>query len=164
MHLPRKFLSGDAAIGIVLLAIAIWYGLEAQSFRPGRSGDPGAGMFPTLLALFLGLLSLWLIAGAILSPLEPQAQDPQERARARVSARAGLVRALIAAGLSLSFVAVFETLGYVIATALYAGAISLLFRRDSPWITLFAAIGAVGFMYLLFDVLLNARLPLGLLS
>jgi|SRR6056297_425359 len=164
MQLPRKLPRGDAIIGILLLAIAIWYGLEAQSFRPGRSGDPGAGMFPTLLALFLGLLSLWLIIGAALSPPEPQEQDPQERARARISARAGLLRALIAAGLSLAFVAVFEALGYVIATALYAGAISLLFRRDNLWITLFAAGGAVGFMYLLFGVLLNARLPLGLLS
>ncbi len=164
MQLPRKLLRGDAVIGILLLAIAIWYGLEAQSFRPGRSGDPGAGMFPTLLALFLGLLSLWLMAGAALSPPEPQEQDAQETARARVSARAGLVRALIAAGLSVAFVAVFETLGYVIATALYAGAISLLFRRDNLWVTLLAAIGAVGFMHLLFGVLLNARLPLGLLS
>ncbi len=164
MPSTRRFLRGDVVIGVVLLALALWYGLEAQDFRPGRSGDPGAGMFPTLLALLLGVLALWLIVSALIEPLSQEEQDPQELARKRAIALAGFVRAAIAALLSIAFVVVFETLGYIITTALYAAAISLLFRRDNLWITLFAAAGAVGFLYLLFSVFLNARLPMGLLG
>ena len=164
MPSTRKLLRGDVVIGVTLLAIAIWYGLEAQTFRPGRAGDPGAGMFPTLLALLLGGLALWLIVGALRSPLAPEEQDPERLAQRRAATRAGILRAAIAAGLSVAFVALYETLGYIIATALYAAAISLLFRRDTPWIALLAAAGAVGFLHLLFSVLLNARLPMGLLG
>ncbi len=164
MHLPRKLLRGDAVIGVILLALALWYGLEAQGFRPGRAGDPGAGMFPTLLALLLGGLALWLIVSALIAPPGAEETDPERRARQRAIALAGFIRAAIAAALSVAFVALFETLGYIIATGLYAAAISLLFRRDNLLITLLAAAGAVGFLHLLFSVFLNARLPMGLLG
>lgn len=160
----NRFMRGDVVIGVILLAIAIWYGLEAQGFRPGRAGDPGAGMFPTLLALLLGALALWLITSALIAPPDAEEADPERRAKQRAIALAGFIRAAIAAVLSVVFVMLFETLGYIIATALYAAAISLLFRRDNLLVTLFAAAGAVGFLYLLFSVFLNARLPMGLLG
>ncbi|MCC5978157.1 MAG: tripartite tricarboxylate transporter TctB family protein [Salinarimonas sp.] len=164
MPSTRRFLRGDVVIGVILLVLALWYGLEAQNFRPGRAGDPGAGMFPTLLALLLGALALWLIASALISPPADEETDPERRAQQLAIARAGFIRAAIAAVLSIAFVAMFETLGYIISTALYAAAVSLLFRRDNPWITLIAAAGAVGFLHLLFSVFLNARLPMGLLG
>jgi hypothetical protein len=164
MPSTRKLFRSDVVIGAFLLVLAVWYGWEAQSFRPGRAGDPGAGMFPTLLAFLLGALALWLIGSALVAPLSPDEEDPERRAQKRAAARAGLIRAAIAVGLTVAFVAVFEALGYILATALYAGAISLLFRRDSPWIALLAAGGAVGFLHFLFGFLLNARLPWGVLS
>ena len=159
----NRFLKGDVVIGVILFVIAIWYGLEAQGFRPGRAGDPGAGMFPTLLALLLGALALWLITASLIAAPEEEA-DPERRAKQRAIALAGFIRAAIAALLSIAFVALFETLGYIIATALYAAAISLLFRRDNLLVTLFASAAAVAFLYLMFSVFLNARLPMGLLG
>jgi len=164
MPSTKRFLKGDVVIGVILFLIAIWYGLEAQSFRPGRAGDPGAGMFPTLLALLLGALALWQITSSLVAAPDEEEADPERRAYQRAIARAGFIRAAIAAILSVAFVALFETLGYIIATALYAAAISLLFRRDNLLITLFASAGAVAFLYLMFGVFLNARLPMGLLG
>lgn len=162
MRLPpaRNLLRGDVVIGLLLMALAAWYGIEAQGFRPGRAGDPGAGMFPTLLALLLGALSLWLIASAVIEQRPSAPRDPATRA----AARAGFFRAAIAAGLTVALLLLFEPLGYVIATASYAAAISLLFKRDTPWLALLAAAGAVAFVHGLFTVLLNARLPTGLLG
>ncbi len=155
----RRVLHNDVVIGVVLLAVALWYGLEAQGFRPGRAGDPGAGMFPTILAALLGALALWMICAALLKA-PPAPRSPE----ARASARAGFLRAAAAAALTVGFVLVFEWLGYILATALYAGAIALLFRPRAPLVALAAALAAVGFLYLLFEVLLNARLPWGLLA
>lgn len=155
----RRVLQNDVVIGAILLAVALWYGLEAQGFRPGRAGDPGAGMFPTILAFLLGALALWMIGTALLKgPPAPRG------AEARATARAGFWRAAAAAVLTVGFVLVFEWLGYILATALYAGAIALLFRPRAPHVALAAALAAVGFLYLLFEMLLNARLPWGLLG
>ncbi|MGY6632574.1 MAG: tripartite tricarboxylate transporter TctB family protein [Alkalilacustris sp.] len=160
MHaLLNRLLQGDVVIGAILLAGAVWYGLEAQGFRPGRAGDPGAGMFPTILALLLGGLALWMMLAALLrGPQPPGTRD------ARAAARAGILRAGAAAALTVAFVAVFQTLGYILATAVYAGAIALLFRPRAPLVALLAAVAAAAFLHLLFAVLLNARLPMGLLG
>lgn len=152
----RRLLHGDVVIGAILLAVAVWYGLEAQGFRPGRAGDPGAGMFPTILSGLLGLLAVWMMASVLLTGAGAPRGD--------AAARAGVLRAVAAAALTVVFVFVFESLGYIIATALYAGAIALLFRPRAPLVALVAALAAVGFLHLLFAVLLNARLPMGLLG
>ncbi|MGY6409537.1 MAG: tripartite tricarboxylate transporter TctB family protein [Alkalilacustris sp.] len=155
----RRLLHGDVVIGAILLAVALWYGLEAQGFRPGRAGDPGAGMFPTILAGLLGVLALWMMGASLLRAPLPR-RDRAERA----VVWAGFGRAAAAAALTVGYVFVFEWLGYLVATAVYAGAIALLFRPRAPWVALLAAVAAVGFLHLLFAVLLNARLPLGLLG
>ena len=162
MRLPpaRNLVRGDVVIGVILIAVAIWYGREAQTFRPGRSGDPGAGMFPTLLALLLGGLALWMIVSALIDAVPTTQQTSTDRA----AARAGFFRAAAVAGLTVALLFLFEPVGYLIATAAYAAAISLLFRRDTPWLALVAAASAVAFVHILFAVLLNARLPMGLLA
>lgn len=159
MRLPR-----DVVTGTVLLIVAVVYGFHAGDFPEGRSGDPGPALFPYLLAFGLGALSLWIILRALLDGWRTRAVDVPPDTIGGIAAYSGLIRVLVSIALTLGFVASFTTLGYVIATAIYSGALSLLFRRDSLLIPVLSVLLAVGSLHLLFVVLLNVRLPAGLLG
>lgn len=159
MRLPR-----DVVTGAVLLLVAVVYGFHAGDFPEGRSGDPGPALFPYLLAFGLGGLSLWIILRALLESWRDRAAGAPPADTGGIAAYFGLIRVLVAIALTLGFVASFTALGYVIATAIYSGALSLLFRRDSLLIPVLSVVLAVGCLHLLFVVLLNVRLPAGLLG
>ncbi len=157
-------LARDVVTGGVLLVVAVIYALHAGSFPEGRSGDPGPALFPYLLAGGLGGFSLWIIARALLDAWRTGSVGAQPAAAGGFAAYSGLIRVLVAIALTFGFVASFDTLGYIIGTGIYAGLMSLLFRRDSLLVPLLSVLLAVGCLHFLFVTMLNVRLPAGLLG
>jgi putative tricarboxylic transport membrane protein len=134
--------------GLVLLILAVGYGLQAQRFEATAMGDPlGPRAFPVVLAVLTGAISLYLVA-------RPDAEGEAWPSRG-LWGRIGLVL--------LSFVAyayLLVPLGFIVATILEVTALSLLFRGPPLW----SVVGAVAFSfatYALFVYALGLPLPAG---
>ena len=135
----------DRILGLIILALAIWYGWTAGSYQ-ASFGDPlGPAAFPQMLAVPTALLSLFLI-------LRPD-PDPGWAVGSPAIKQAATIAVLLAYAFFL------EDLGYILATAL--GAIAMSRLLGTGWLKAAAAgvVLAVA-LFVTFDVLLGLPLPL----
>jgi hypothetical protein len=148
----------DTIIALGLIVVAGLYWLGADEIRVSKlEGIVGAQAVPKGLAISLAVLSILLIAQALLRPR--RAAGPAEEAEA-----GGWHAHLRAAGMLLigiGYLAVVGTIGYipalvllVLATALYLG------QSPSAWLAL-VAVGLAVLYYLIFVRLLGIPLPPG---
>ena len=125
-----------------ILAVLAW------GFQAPFSYDPvGPRAYPLLLLSLMAAASLWLIykPGMVEQHLNLQS----------------VKRALLCIFALLAYALLFETLGFVISTALGTFVLGLLFTgRPLPCAISGVLMGVV--LYSLFDVLLDVPLPLGL--
>jgi len=160
---------------IALFIFALVYGFGARGLT--ASGDPDVALVPMGLAAALALLS----AGIALSGWRkarqthvsnasdssssvPAPASPQESAGGIAQPdRAAGIRAWTVIGLTVLYAALFQTLGYVLATLLYAAAVADRFGAKRRTILVLAP-GATLLIFLIFRVILGARLPEGLLG
>ena len=155
MGSPRTDLISGGSLSVVALA----YGVGAGGLA--SAGDADVALVPTGLAAALALLS----AGIALSGWRKLRRERAAEASRPVDAtrRAGPTRAWIVIGLTILYAAVFQILGYVLATLLYTGAVAERFGARRR--TILAIVPCVTLLtFLLFRVILGARLPAGLLG
>lgn len=137
----------DRIVGVFLFLLAIGYGLQARQYTSGFISDPlGPTAFPQLLAVLLGLGSIYLIVRP-----DPNADWPRGRA---------LLHQLFTVGVLIAYAFVLEPLGFLPVTFVALTVIALQFgTRLLPA----AAMGAVSsaVLFLLFDFLLGLPLPMG---
>lgn len=137
-------------LGGVLLVFALCLLSESFKLRYYTSMGPGAGFFPVWLGGILAASALWLVIRPGSVPMEP----------AEVVERSGLrfwsiVAALIWAA------ATIEWLGFIISMfVLYLWIGVTLDRKRLLGSLLLAIAGSVG-VYLLFNRILDTRLPVG---
>ncbi|WP_314018181.1 tripartite tricarboxylate transporter TctB family protein [Stutzerimonas degradans] len=140
----------------VRVFVALWLlacaglALLAWGFEAPFAYDPvGPRAYPLLLLLLMGCGALWLL-------LKPQGEPTP------AFDSPGAVRAVLCVLALLAYALLFETLGFVISTALTGFALGLLFNgRLWPSLISGALLGVL--LYGLFDYLLDVPLPLGLL-
>ncbi len=176
----------DLISGGSLFVVALAYGVGAGGLA--SAGDADVALVPTGLAAALALLSAGIAlsgwrklrrerAAEASEAAHPTSHDAVATSGGSRSARsgpdsalawpwtrrAGPARAWTVIGLTIVYATVFQILGYVLATLLYTGAIAERFgarRRTilvlAPCVTLLT--------YVLFRVVLGARLPEGLLG
>jgi putative tricarboxylic transport membrane protein len=139
----------DRLTGLVLLALAVAYGLTAGDYQ-AMIGDPlGPAVFPVALAIALGLLSLHLIA-------RPDAEPDWPRGRAL--RKQGL--ALVA---FVAYAYLLEPLGFLLSTFLAVAAVGPLLGAR-PWQAGTAGVAIAVVLFVLFDTLLGLPLPAGVLD
>jgi putative tricarboxylic transport membrane protein len=138
----------DRLAGLALLLLAVAYGVTASGFQ-SSFGDPlGPAMFPLVLAIPLGLLSLYLI-------VRP---DPEpEWARGRILLKQAL--ALIA---FVAYAYLLEPLGFIVASVLAVAALGWLLGARL-WQSASAGLAIALVLFLLFNNLLGLPLPAGVL-
>ena len=139
----------DRLTGLVLLALAVAYGLAASGYQ-AMIGDPlGPAVFPLALAVPLGALSLYLI-------VRPDAEPDWPRGRA-----------LLKQGLALvTFVAyayLLEPLGFLVSTFLTVMVLGWLLGARL-WQAGAAGVAIAVVLFVLFDSLLGLPLPSGVLD
>lgn len=131
--------------GIVLLLLAISYGIGAQQLRITFVSDPlGARAFPLLLAILLGILSLPLI----IRP-GPEADWPKGEL---------LGRLVIASLAVIAFALLFEPFGFIPAGILLASVLAVL-SGGSPIKGVGIAVFATLSVFVLFRYVLGLQLP-----
>jgi hypothetical protein len=137
----------------VWLVLALAVAAEAGRLGFGSFSRPGPGFLPFLAGAALATLALLaLVQTALAKP----AADPKSGFRG-----ADLIRIGTVAGVLFFYVFLWEVIGFLTATFLL---LLFLFRCIEPlrWRTVFTAAGlTLAFTYLLFAVLLGARLPTG---
>ena len=141
---------------VTLLALALAALLEASKLTFGTLSSPQAGFFPLVLAIFLAIFSLVLIAEAI--------GGPKEDSDASGGGSAIWKKIVLAVAALVVFGVLFESLGYIISTFLF---IAFLLRavEQQKW----SLVVVVAFLtslttYLVFGLLLNTPLPGGILG
>jgi putative tricarboxylic transport membrane protein len=140
----------DRILGAVCVIVAAAMAWAAQDYTPAFSYEPvGPRAFPRLLALLLALGGAWLVS-------RPSHTGPLYGGPALRSIGLSAVAVFL-------YAALFQTLGFAIATALMAVPIGMAFGGTLKQ----ALTGGVGLgigFYLLFDKVLDVVLPTGILA
>lgn len=141
----------DRIFGVLMLALAVAYGWGATQLPEPFGGAEAVGpdTFPTLLAVVLGIASLYLM----LRP-DPDNAWPWSRTGAEL---------VIAVAVLVLYAGLLEPLGFMVSTALAVG--TLCWRMGSRPVKAYVT-GAVSgvAVFLIFNFALGLALPLGLLS
>ncbi|WP_322997004.1 tripartite tricarboxylate transporter TctB family protein [Castellaniella sp.] len=140
----------DRMLGVCALIFAglmVWFGHALQA--PFSYEPVGPRAFPLLIALIIALCGAWLIFKHWHERHQGEAID--------------WPRLLLMVGYIFGYALLFETLGFVIATAIVTVLIGRLF--GGPWKKMIIGGAAMGVLFfLLFDRMLDVVLPLGLLE
>lgn len=140
--------------GLVLLLACIGLSVIAWAYHAPLSYEPvGPRAYPLLLLALMGLGAIYLLIKG--GNIEHGEEGPLTR---HVLIKIGTCVLIM-----VLYAALFETLGFVIASALFGIVMSRLY--DGSWLASVIAglLLSVG-LYLLFDKILDVPLPLGLLS
>lgn len=147
----------DRWLGIVLVLFALaWSWAVVATIPPGWEGEAGPRGFPLLLGIALGALGLYMSASAFRS--DAAADEDRIEPPTRPEVRTVGLTALVL----LAYAFLLDKLGFLVATPIMvAGALWLIVgQRSWPTILILAAGLTVG-SYLVFGVLMPARLPEG---
>ncbi len=142
---------GDTILAVALLAIGAAMFLATLAFPPpGQPGDPGAAVFPRLIAVVFAVMAVPVLVWPERITLLP---PKDERGR---------VAAILL--LSLGYALLLDPLGFIIPTTLFmVGSLLVMGVRRVMPIVLTAVGVAVG-LYLLFAILLDVYLPRGIVE
>ncbi|WP_333983070.1 tripartite tricarboxylate transporter TctB family protein [Ectopseudomonas khazarica] len=134
----------------VWMLLCAWLAVIAWGFQAPFAYDPvGPRAYPLLLLALMGAGSLWLVFKP--GMLEQRLDLPTA------------LRSALCVVVLLAYALTFEPLGFVISTSLATFALGLLFTgRPLPCAVSAVAMGVL--LYVLFDLLLDVPLPLGLLE
>jgi putative tricarboxylic transport membrane protein len=138
------------------LVFSIAVGLESMRLGVGDFHEPGSAFLPFYAALLLGILTIISLVQTFKASGEEQGISPWTKSYL-------LKLGSVVAALFL-YVAVLNTLGFVIATFLL---LLLLFRVMEPyrWTkVLFLSLITITVTYVFFEILLKSRLPKGFLD
>ena len=145
-------------VGSVVLAAVYFYAIEQIPVR--AIGDPlGPKAIPRILGVLLLISAglLWLetrISGKAAEPLKGETSSEEQ-------GHSGVVGAIVA--LTVVYFAVFELLGYAVATTVYLAVLMAYFNRGRWTANLLTAAGFSFGSYLLFSRLFGAQLARGIL-
>ena len=145
----------DVLTGTFLLATGIGLGFRASQLGLGQVSDPGPGFTIFLAAAALVGLSAVLVASSLSLPRKEASGESDAIRWGKI----GLILvSLIAYGL------VLRTLGFVLSTFLLVLIFFGLIERKTWFVALLAGVAMSLGTYVVFDWLLQARLPRGVLG
>ena len=145
---------GDFWSGLALAALGTWIVTEARRWTYMGEDGPGAGFFPLWYGGIMIVLSLALVAGAVLK---------------RGAAAPGpfrwndFGRALATWAAFVACIALMKVVGFAVAFALLAWFIIAVMARRPQKVALPIAVGGALVFYALFSLALDVPLPKGLL-
>lgn len=137
-----------------LLALALAALFEASKLPFGRLSSPQPGFFPVILASFLTIFSLVLMAQAMVGSKKESG-----------ASRAGSAiwkRIFLAVGALVVFGVLFESLGYIISTFLFMAFLLRAVEQQKWSLVVVVAFFTSLTTYLVFGLLLNTPLPGGI--
>ena len=144
--------SGDFWSGLVLASLGAYIVTQARGWVYMNEEGPGAGFFPVWYGALMVVLSLVLVANAVMN----RTKQPQVRWK-------DVSRALLCWVAFTASVALMPILGFAISFALLTWFIVKVMCGERGTTALAVAIGGAALFYGLFDFALDLTLPRGLL-
>ena len=152
--MPHFARSGDFWSGLVLAALGTYIVVSARAWDYMGEDGPGPGFFPLWYGSAMIVLSLLLVAGAVLKRRVGESSAP---------ARSELGRAMLCWVAFVACIVLMRYVGFVAAFALLTWFVVAVMARQPQRVALPIAIGgALGF-HALFTWALDVALPAGLL-
>lgn len=143
----KKGIRSDQFSGLLLLVLALYVGWQNRAYPVGSLQEPGPGYMPLLLAVFLGLMGLLIMAwGGKSTPL---AAIPWPEAK----------RALVIMLVCLVGSFALERLGYRITIIAMLIVFLGVLERRRPWMVLLVSIGFSFISFYVIGDLLDVPLP-----
>lgn len=144
-------------IGVLGICLGGYVIYTASGFPENNSAvDPGAAYFPTLLGAFVALLCIILIAVTL--------TGKKEEAEEVLTITPGIKRAVAGMGIFVSYCLLFKPLGFLLDTIWMCFAGMLLLQNRSYVKMALISIAVSVVIYVVFVILLGAKLPAGVLT
>ena len=151
---------------ILLLFVEIWAYIQTLDFKVVKKAAVQPASFPQVMCLGMMLFTVVLLIQSILKLIRMKEDDPLAEPAASIDfvKDKGVLAGVFVIALCIAYVALFEVLGYVLASALVAGAIMwLIGKRDIRQILLVSVLVPLA-MWLIFYKLLTVNIPMGVLQ
>ncbi len=151
---------------LLLLVFEIWAYAQTLGFKVVKNAVVQPASFPQFMCAGMMVFTIVLLVQSLFSLKKMEADDPnvQEAASINVLSNKGVQAGLFVIVLCVVYVALFEVLGYVLASAIVAAIIMwLIGKRDVKQILLVSILVPL-LMWLVFYKLLTVNIPMGVLD
>ena len=151
---------------VILLAIEIWAYVQTLGFKVVKKAAVQPATFPQIMCIGMMVFTVILLIQSILKLKKADPEDPMMEAAASVNIvkNKGVQAAVFVIALCCAYAALFEVLGYVLASTLIAAVIMwLIGKRDVKQIVLVSVLVPL-LMWFVFYKLLTVNIPMGVLT
>lgn len=151
---------------VILLVFEIWAYVQTLGFKVVKKAAVQPATFPQVMCIGMMVFTIILLVQSLISLKKMDPDDPniQPAASINVLKSKGVQAGLFVIVLCILYVALFKTLGYVLASAIIAAVIMwLIGKRDVKQILLVSVLVPLA-MWLVFYKLLTVNIPMGILE
>ena len=151
---------------VILLVFEIWAYVQTLGFKVVKKAAVQPATFPQVMCIGMMVFTIILLIQSLISLKKMDPDDPniQPAASINVLKNKGVHAGLFVIVLCILYVALFKTLGYVLASAIIAAIIMwLIGKRDIKQILLVSVLVPLA-MWLVFYKLLTVNIPMGILE
>lgn len=151
---------------VILLVFEIWAYVQTLGFKVVKKAAVQPATFPQVMCIGMMVFTIILLIQSLISLKKMDPDDPnvQPAASINVLKNKGVQAGLFVIVLCILYVALFKTLGYVLASAIIAAIIMwLIGKRDIKQILLVSVLVPLA-MWLVFYKLLTVNIPMGILE
>ena len=151
---------------VILLAIEIWAYVQTLGFKVVKKAAVQPATFPQIMCIGMMVFTVILLIQSILKLKKADPEDPMMEAAASVNIvkNKGVQAAVFVIALCCAYAALFEVLGYVLASTIIAAIIMwLIGKRDVKQIVLVSVLVPL-LMWFVFYKLLTVNIPMGVLT
>jgi len=156
----------DLIGGIVFCALGIWALIQTFGFQQLKNNPVQPALFPQIMSIGLIIFSALVIIQSALKLSTLKEDDPMAEPTGSINIlkNKGVQAAVLVIALCILFVALFETLGYVLCAALVGIIIMYLIGKRDPKVMIAVSILVPLFMWLVFYKVLTVNIPMGILQ
>ncbi len=145
-------------LGLIFIGISAYMILTAQSYNQDVEGTAmGAGVWPTILAVAMIILSLVLIVQSLFLPSQ-KGEAPLIDYKSP-----GMKRVYLLFGVLAAFVVLLKLFGFYVAVLGLVPAVMAMLGERRPKYLVGLTVGILVFIYLVFVLALKIKLPKGLI-
>ena len=151
---------------LILLVFEIWAYFQTLGFKVVKKAAVQPATFPQIMCLGMIVFTVILLIQSVLKLKKADPEDPMMEAAASVNIvkNKGVQAAVFVIALCCAYAALFEVLGYVLASTLIAAVIMwLIGKRDVKQIVLVSVLVPL-LMWFVFYKLLTVNIPMGVLT